>query len=175
MPIETKTISIDPRVKELSTPSSCYSPEAIRAFLRYSRKQSDDVLATHLPRTGSCAEHISTVLFPAWLTRDSLLVYCEDVANKSSTDQLLRPLLDNLNEEKAVDPRKDAYRARDFGKKQETGEELVRQWVDRERSIEAIIRDNSVRLLAEKCGSFSTRPQSYLTAYEESVYDPYFR
>ncbi|ANB12343.1 hypothetical protein AWJ20_593 [Sugiyamaella lignohabitans] len=179
-------------IRELLNPGSCYSPEAIRAFLRYSRRQSDDSLPTHLPRTGSCAEHISTVLFPAWLARDTLLDYCGRVSdqgrkavrnsglsNSNSNGDLdsrsaTAVLPPGLSESLRVppDPRIDAYRARDFGKSPESAEDAIREWVDQELSIESIVRENSCHLLADKCGSFSTKPGSYIKAYNESVYEP---
>jgi hypothetical protein len=71
-----------------------------------------------------------------------------------------------------VDPRLDPYGARDFGKVAPSQEDNVRQWVENEKSIERIIREGSVQLLAAKCGSFATRPESYITAYESCVHNP---
>lgn len=164
-------------MRELLQPHLCYSPEAIRAFLRYSRRQSDDQIHTHLPRTGSCAEHINTVLFPEWLKRDTLISFCDNVANsRAQTDEppsIVKPPSSDdeptADTTPKIDPRLDPYGARDYGKVDPTPEDNIRQWVENEKSIERIVREGSVNLLASKCGSFATRPESFVNAYEHGV------
>lgn len=165
----------DSSIQELLTPSSCYSPQAIKAFLRKSRKVSDDNLPNKLPRTGSCAEHISTVLFPAWHTRDTILTYCEDVANSSGKPGNARSASNAAIDEDSsrtrqhpIDPRMDPYGARDSHRRRSDNEaqERIMTWVRNERNIENIIRETSCELLASKCGTLSTPPKAYISAYE---------
>lgn len=152
--------------RELLTPGYCLSSVAIRQFLRYSRKYSDDNLDNILPRTGDCKDYITTVLFPAWASRDSLLAYCENVAveeNESAESKLEDSSLPTSSS--VVDPRMDPYGARPVEAPVSPSEQIL-QWVSKERGVESIIRSRTASLLAQKCGSFSTRPEMYLTAYE---------
>lgn len=165
-------------VKGIVSPAACYSPETLRSFLRLSRKYSDDSLHTALPRVGSCATHISETLFPAWSARDYILDYCEHVANQSAEQ---RKQLENSESAEAVphekvDPRFDPYGARDFGKQESLPEDSIKSWISKERNVEDIIREDSVRFLANKCGpifinSFpstrlATNTESYMEAYK---------
>lgn len=159
-------MSNDPELKELLVDSQCYSSDAIRAFLRYSRRRSDDNLHNALPRTGSCAEHVANELFPEWYKRDTLLSFCESMAQKRLKDIKLDKNPDDAKSQTLVDPRIDAYGARDSIKSADPSkEDNVLQWVQTERNIEGIIRETSIHLLADKCGSFSTSPQYYMDSY----------
>lgn len=159
----------DSDLRELLVESRCYSPEAIRAFLRYSRKHSDDNLHNNLPRTGSCAGHISTSLFPEWSKRDRVLNFCESVANRK-TKEVQTESHESTNNNSTIDPRIDAYGARDSTLRVSPREEQVLQWVQTERNIEGIVRDTSSHLLADKCGSFSASPQQYLDLYNKGEF-----
>ncbi|CAN6603322.1 hypothetical protein TRVA0_002S02520 [Trichomonascus vanleenenianus] len=156
--------SVDPQIKEFMNPGACYSATAIRAFLRYSRKRSDDNLHNTLPRTGSCADHITKELFPAWYSRDVLIEYCSKVAEVKKEQLEMKSSEEVVG--KRIDPRLDPYGARDFDRVPPAAEESIRTWVQAERNVETIVRQNSADLLAEKCGSFSAEAQSYLDAYE---------
>lgn len=152
--------------KELQTPGYCISSRAIKAFLKTSRKFSDDSLPTYSPKSKPCGEIISKVLFPAWSERDQLLAYCDQVADNIMEHEQSETKAEITMQ--AIDPRIDAYAARDFGKVPEGVGEGVKRWVSNEQLVENIVRDNSAAILAEKCGSFATRPESFLTAYHES-------
>lgn len=164
-------------IKSMLSPGACYSPKTLRSFLQLSRKHSDDALPTAVPRTGSCASHVSKTIFPAWFCRDYILEYCDDVANKKDTISTDDNSSSATQEEPPIDPRFDPYGARDFGKKDSSPEDSVKSWIERERMVEDIIRDDSVKFLAAKCGPIliptsptstrlATSPESYKTAYD---------
>lgn len=156
------------RSAELQTPRNCISQRAIKAFLKSSRKFSDDSLPTHLPRSRSCGELVTTVLFPAWSERDEILDYCDQVADNISSQEASSSSTNSEVTMSSIDPRIDAYGARDAGKVPEGVGEQIKTWVANEHVVEAIIRDNSASILADKCGSFATRPESFLSAYRDS-------
>jgi hypothetical protein len=149
--------------RELLNPGYCFSPVSIRQFLTLSRKYSDDNLDNSLPRTGDCKDYITTVLFPAWASRDSLLAYCESVADDEMKSADFA--MDETSVKAVVDPRMDPYGARPTEKMTTKGEEIM-QWIGKERKIESIVRTRTANLLATKCGTYSTRPDMYLAAYE---------
>lgn len=158
------------QIKELLNPYNCYNPHAIRSFLRYSRKYSDDNLHNALPRTGSCVEYITGQLYPHWFARDSLLTYCQDVSElkseprkKVSEDEPEK----EMEKSERPDPRFDPYGARDYGKEPTAREEEIKTWVSTERNIEAIIRQTSAEHLARKCGSLSASAGLYMDNYTE--------
>ncbi|VVT55124.1 uncharacterized protein SAPINGB_P004439 [Magnusiomyces paraingens] len=167
-------------VKDILSPGACFSPGTLRSFLRLSRKHSDDSLVTALPRVGSCAKCISETLFPAWVARDYILEYCDDVARTFAVaaSHNAEPVSESGTEtEKKVDPRFDPYGARDYGKTEAPPEDAVRAWISSERMVEEIVRDDSVRFLADKCGPIfleasptstrlATSPESYMKAYD---------
>lgn len=166
-------------VRSLLTPSACYSSTTLRSFLRMSRRQSDDSLATALPRTGSCAEYVSNTLFPAWYARDYVIEYCQKVAdNQQLPTEHALPESTTPSVQTHIDPRFDPYGARDETLVKSVPQDEVRDWVHQERTIEEIVRDNSAQFLARKCGfSFlktsptSSRlpvdsPTSYLQTYK---------
>lgn len=167
-------------VKQILSPQACYSPQTLRNFLRLSRKHSDDSLATALPRVGSCSEQISENLFPAWYARDTIIEYCNDIADKNLAEkQKLAKEQQEQEQQKShekIDPRFDAYGARDEGRVDPFPEEEIKSWVEKERMVESIIREDSARFLASKCGPvfLNTSPtstrlatdfESYVNAY----------
>lgn len=170
-------------VKSILSPGGCVSPQEIKSFLTMSRKQSDYRVHNDIPRTGSCNDYVTDVIFPAWLSRDYVLDYCGFVANQAE-NQLLndKPIADSSvepDESNPIDPRVDSYGNRDYGKKPVSVDNSIRAWVDRERSIEDIIRQDTAKFLQRKCGpSFlamkatSTRLSANSNSYAQ-VYEAY--
>lgn len=164
-------------VKEILSSQACYSSQTLRNFLLLSRKHSDDALPTALPRVGACSEHISNVLFPAWYARDTILEYCDEVAERNLAEKKKQAAeqREQMPHEK-IDPRLDAYAARDEGRVDPLPEEEIKSWVEKEKMVESIIREDSAKFLASKCGPvflptsptstrLATDFESYVNAY----------
>lgn len=161
-------------LRDLLTPAACYSPQSIIAFLRYSRRISDDKLDTLDTHSISCGEYLAGTLYPAWLARDTVIEYCESLA-KEKLQKIARDTV-SKNDESSIhqepptsDPRPlatlDPYGNRDYGKVESGPEQEVLDWTNKESTVETIIRSSTVKLLAEKCGNFSTSPKFYMDGY----------
>lgn len=167
-------------VKSILSPGRCVSPHELKSFLNMSRKRSDFSVHTGVPRAGSCNEYVMSTVFPAWLSRDYVLDYCGFIADQAAEARLdpLETLTDSKVEEtNPIDPRIDSYGNRDYGKKPASVASSIRSWADNERNIEEIIRQDTTKVLLQKCGpSFlamqttssrlSANPNNYSSLYE---------
>lgn len=168
-------------VKSLLTPGRCVSPHELKSFLVMSRKHSDYSAHTGIPRAGSCNDYITSTIFPAWLSRDYVLDYCGFIADQAA-EKKLNPLDTQNQSEKSnpIDPRLDPYGNRDYGSKPSSLENSIRSWVDYERSIEDIIRQDTTKFLLRKCGpsflsmhSNSTRLAANPSSCNNNVYEAF--
>lgn len=181
----------------LLTPPSCTSRQALESFLRTSRQYSDYRVSSADVGRGSsssgqpgCGELVREKVYPAWRERDRVLVYCEDVAAQMEREAAAAAVAatsttaESANVDAvAGDPRVDSYayyaRARHPSNTGTPGAsaqaEDIKRWVAYERSVEAIVREGSDRILQRKCGpafvSTSAQGQgrvwaSYKEAYE---------
>lgn len=167
-------ITMQHELRDLLTPAACYSPQSIIAFLRYSRRVSDDKLDTLDTHSVTCGEYLAGTLYPAWLARDTVIEYCESLAKEK-----LRKIADDAvpksdeslidRENNTIDPRPpatlDPYGNRDYGQVESGPEQEILDWTNKEKTVESIIRSSTVKLLAEKCGNFSTSPKFYMDGY----------
>ena len=167
-------------VKGILSPGRCVSPQELKAFLVMSRKHSDYSVHTGIPRTGPCDDYITSTVFSAWLSRDYVLDYCDFIADQAAENKLdttEKENSSNIEKVNPIDPRLDPYGNRDYGRKSESVESSIRSWIARERSVEDIIRQDTVKFLLRKCGpslllfqTTSTRltanPNTYNGMYE---------
>lgn len=133
-------------VQSILTPANCVSANVIKSFLTFSRKFSDYNIHVDIPRTGHCDAYIEKSLFPAWEMRDFALEYCSEIADKLDSEKSA-----SLNHEQ-VDPRLDPYANRDASLQLKGTQNSIKTWVSREKSIEDIIRHDSIKFLKSKCG-----------------------
>lgn len=168
-------------VKRILTPGGCVAPQNIKSFLTMSRKFSDYKIHTDIPHAGPCNDYMNRVLFPAWVSREYVLDYCGFIANQAAENKLdeLESSTGSVsnsadsNIKNPIDPRLDSYGNRDYGKKAQSVEDSIKSWVDQERAIEDIIRQDTTKYLQRKCGpSFlAMRPYGDKLPVNASTYE----
>ncbi|GAP82830.1 putative caffeine-induced death protein 2 [Rosellinia necatrix] len=161
------------------TPQFCFTPVALRDFLRISRGSIDDSIAQNLnalitpAKSGfdatstsvriarrspgqiephSCQAFKDEVLFPSWQARSDVLTYCAYVATSPDPDDpeiLLRAAETERNRERVVDERLDPYSGRYFPREPRT--EKLALLLRQERSVERIVRSQTWSLVQKKC------------------------
>lgn len=149
--------------------AACIEPTRLRHFLRLSRAAVDDKLAVSLNSIDSaaaCDSVFADRVVPLWQQRDRILEYCSQFAFKSDSP--------NISDSAATIPaqpnayfsnprpheashwselRNDPYALLKAPLSPSLGNtaNLVNMWVATEKLVEAIVRLESARVLAEKC------------------------
>lgn len=135
----------------LLTPDNCVDSSRIRAFLRLSRSASDDTIRQHLNEIDKtqCGEYFASHIAPQWEHRADAISYCARYALQ------LRQQSHAVQANDAVhDYRTDPYAGRALA---DQAEDLNRQcvtienWVENELQVESIIREQTTRVLNDKC------------------------
>lgn len=164
-------------LKRILSPADCYNPKAIKSFLILSRKFSDHNAHVDVPRTGSCDDYIKEILFTHWLSRDYILDYCTEVADKANAQA--KVAAEKTKEPNPIDPRIDPYGNRDYGYRPPSSEDAIYSWVSYEKEIEKIIKQDTVKFLLRKCGpsllKFHSASNTRLTASNDyaTLYENY--
>lgn len=137
-------------LKSILSPANCYTSQTIKSFLILSRKFSDHNAHVDIPRTGSCDNYIKEILLIHWFSRDYVLDYCTEVADKASAQA--KAVAEKTKEPNPIDPRIDPYGNRDYGYTPPSPEDAIYSWVSYEREIEKIIKQDTIKFLLRKCG-----------------------
>lgn len=139
--------------KQLFSLESCQSSSRIRAFLRLSRIATDDSIRQHLNEIHpkSCETYFATKIVAQWKARQELIQYC------SSQAKQLRDHTDS-QESSAQNPdfdlRLDPYAFKEYQQKlnsQYTMCQTIENWVENEKGVESIIREQTAKVLNDKC------------------------
>ncbi|KAI9899521.1 hypothetical protein N3K66_005982 [Trichothecium roseum] len=167
-----------PQTPALS-PQFCFSPGALREFLRLSRASIDDTITQNLnalvtpasagfdptstsQRTasasrqvdpGACQSFKDEVLFPAWEARKNALVYCGMVASSPDPDDPDASIIAaerQRDRERVVNERLDPYSSRFFPKEPRT--EMLAALVRQQNSVETIVRSRTWDTVQQRCG-----------------------
>ncbi|PRT52928.1 Mitochondrial intermembrane space cysteine motif-containing protein MIX23 [Wickerhamiella sorbophila] len=155
---------------ELQTPYHCVNPSAIKTFLRQSRAISDDKIPSSLTQR-SCGEVLPR-MYNEWRKRDDILAFCGAVAGGSLDESLpdntaqIKTLTSHARDhiefaKTQNDPRVDSYAARDETALKDLERDSTMQWVRREKLTEEIIRETTVRIIADKCGGLGVDAQQF--------------
>lgn len=150
-----------PQVPELSK-EVCLNPKGLRAFLKLSRANTDDVIKQRInsllndkkhPREEICTQFSESILYKSWKERLSVIEFCdkESVSLEKSIESNQEPEL----QEKYVDPRIDPYAAREFNELKNSKYIQLRElqnWVKNEKLVEDIVQNRSTEILSDNCG-----------------------
>lgn len=150
-----------PRVPDLSR-GACLNPKGLRAFLKLSRANTDDVIKQRLnsllndmkhTKADICNNFTDSILFQSWRDRLGAIEFCdkESVNLEKAIESNQEPEL----QEKYVDPRIDPYAAREFKELKESKYKQLKElqhWVHNEKLVEDIIQSRSVEILSDNCG-----------------------
>lgn len=139
--------------EQLFTLESCTSSSRIRAFLRLSRIATDDTIRQHLNeiQPEACSAYFRTKIAPQWKARQELIRFCGNTAAD------LRKATDTDGTSAAspeIDLRLDPYALKEYRRKlddQYSQCQMIEQWVENERGVEAIVRGETASVLNDKC------------------------
>ncbi|CUM63451.1 uncharacterized protein PRCAT00001026001 [Priceomyces carsonii] len=143
---------------QLQRPENCHSSSRIRAFLRLSRVATDDTIRQHLNEvksTKDCDSYFQNTIIPQWEARSSLIGFCSDYVDhlraESSHGNTILPDLINPDD---YDLRLDPYAIKN--KEDQIGAQFaqsnaIANWVQNEREVESIVREQTAEILNEKC------------------------
>lgn len=134
-----------------STPANCRDSQRLRGFLRLSRIATDDTIRTHLNeiKRGDCDLYFQKTILDQWNARARLIEYCNTYAKtlrrEISMDNQQSPEFDLR-----LDPYAQINHKNDIHQKYAQAE-TIENWVENEKSVELILREQSVKVLNEKC------------------------
>ena len=145
--------------KSLLTPDNCHSSSRIRAFLRLSRIATDDTIRQHLNGVKSskeCDGYFKAKIVPQWEARASIIQYCNDYAAhlRQETAKGNAVMQSEPQDPKSFDLRVDPYAVKKYNQQLE-GQysqcNAIDNWVNNEKMVEDIIREQTVDVLNDKC------------------------
>ncbi|KAK4445637.1 caffeine-induced death protein 2 [Podospora aff. communis PSN243] len=182
------------------TPQFCFTPGALRDFLRISRSAVDDTVTQHLNAlvtpakagfdpsstsrpisrplshqidAASCQTFKDGVLFPAWHGRSQVLSYCALVATSPDPDDpeaALREAENERDRERVVNERLDPYSGRFFPREPRT--EQLASLVRMEQSVENIVRSRTWDIVSRRCGGSLGTWEHALAAWRKANNPP---
>lgn len=142
-----------PAPPQLFTLENCTSSSRIRAFLRLSRIATDDTIRQHLNeiKPGSCNSYFRTKIAPQWKARQELIQYCESrgAELRHETDQQ-----GSSAQKPDFDLTLDPYALKEYQRKLESQYSVcqtIENWVENEKGVESIIREQTSNVLNDKC------------------------
>lgn len=155
----------EPPVRPELSRESCLSPSGLRAFLRLSRANTDDVLKQRInallrddtqSKETICHGLSQDFLMASWKQRLETIEYCGRFS-----EELLKDVQSNEDQDlkdKLVDLRVNPYAQIDFDelKEQKFAQvDALKAWVSNERTIEDIVQSRSTAIMNERCGELS--------------------
>lgn len=142
----------------LST-QNCISQTRIRSFLRLSRFATDDTIREHIDgNRAQCGDYFRTTVVPQWQARSRLIEYCQDYAHQLEVEIAAvagaGAGAGAGASDVAFDLRRDPYAAKDHQRQidnQSAIKTTIANWTANELQIEAIVREQTVDVLNDKC------------------------
>lgn len=150
-----------PEVPQLSK-ETCLNPKGLRAFLKLSRANTDDVIKQRLnsllndkqhAKTDICQSFADSILYKGWNDRLAAIEFCDREAVTLKT--AIESNQESELQEKYVDPRIDPYAASEFKELKESKYRQLSElqnWVKNEKLIEDIVQSRSIGILTDNCG-----------------------
>lgn len=136
----------------LLTPENCQSSSRLRAFLLLSRIAADDTIRQHLNEINlkQCDSYFTRTILPQWIAREEAIAYCSEYAKHLRTETESEKVGVSGNYDLRIDPYalKDANDRLD---RQFSRCSNIENWVANERSVESIIKEQTVNVLNDKC------------------------
>lgn len=151
---------------DLLTPESCISSSRIRAFLKRSRNLTDDTIRPHLNEIekSKCSQYFEEEIVPQWRVRGEIIDYCSkysqelrDHTSQGKTVTATKLSYDLPNAEEMTDKfdlRTDPYAYKSYQRRideQYTQCDALDNWTQNEKTVEQIIRQQTVEVLNDKC------------------------
>lgn len=147
--------------KSLLTPDNCHNSSRIRAFLRLSRIATDDTIRQHLNEVKTskdCDTYFKSKIVPQWEARASIINYCNAYASNLRQETAKGNAVIQ-NEQQQQDPqsfdlRVDPYAVKKYNQQldgQYAQCDAIDNWVNNEKMVEDIIREQTVDVLNDKC------------------------
>lgn len=136
---------------ELLTTANCENSSRIRAFLRLSRIATDDTISQHLNETKltECDSYFNKKIVPQWQARAHAIQFCSDYARK-----LEQEVAASKPNPADYDLRTNPYAMKDDLEKleqQNARRVTIENWVQNEKNVERIIREETIKIFNDKC------------------------
>lgn len=132
---------------------NCISQTRIRSFLRLSRFATDDTIREHIDANrAQCGDYFRTTVVPQWQARSRIIEYCQDYAHQLEAE--IAAGAGAGAPDAKFDLRRDPYAAKDHQRQidsQSAIKTTIANWTANELQIEAIVREQTVDVLNDKC------------------------